>query len=842
MSEENIYSNIRYINPYPDLKKPEYLIKESNKLPYNYKDGKYQLLDTKQDSINLYATIRYDQEIPKKLNEANKNKYYYIPYPIQGFGNDIKKMSSDIDQSDVYMNGVYGIGHGFQFVIYDSVDLIYFPTPGVKDCRTYSKLESSSNCEKIDDYIKKKTKIYSSYACNNICQKKYGGLITKAFEEKEISKLPDQAFGILYELCNGEDNFRISNFSGSNPAIKGCLVNLNKNFYIIGSVPAFRSEFINMKLGNYEDTESKDLSHKLKGIMNYKICKKIKDQGSIFGNKDIKSKSLYEIHDLVQEWLSSHTSFSFDSNEMKKYSEYAKLALTAVNDEDSRYSLIGIPKSIYYDSIPNINKYPDQLITFDLNDGKGFRSMKIEDLLKSYSDLDYYSNLVNEKNSIDSASKSLVEDFELKLRNEVKLPKVSVELVETKTFNTPDIKISDLTIPKSNSVKPNFMEIIMKNNTSKFINSLYKFTQQTKSYECEYEIFSNINNSKSNININGIYNESPENLDNHKLFVLDQFNKVCHLLMNGNKSEAKTELMKIFGKNKTCYDYVINSGLGFNVINGILGTEKLDLYLSKIDKDTRFFPNDSSVNVITETSIPGNKSNLEILRRLKTDKLLENNSIYEELTKDELNSFSVNRDLISTIPYYSNYIKKTVEKNLEDFELAGRYTCQQTVTDKSIEKELNICYPINIKNSKTNEFEVYTDYYLNGMRAKINRNPCNVTGTIEDKFYNENNLKKTDIYQAAMVRFYYYWYKINEKRVNDNLSKALDSFHVDNKYFTMNVYLEDPKLEIKDQKYILKNDPFTEPNQPVYVVRQRLKKYGEMSTKVARSLLTAGNI
>ena len=298
--------------------------------------------------------------------------------------------------------------------------------------------------------------------------------------------------------------------------------------------------------------------------------------------------------------------------------------------------------------------------------------------------------------------------------------------------------------------------------------------------------------------------------------------------------------MKIFGTNKTCYDYVINSGLGFNVINEILGSEKLESYLSKIDKDTRFFPNDSSVNVITETSISGNKLDLEVLRRLKIDKSLVNNSIFEELTKDELNSFSVNREKISTIPYYSKYIKKTVEKNIEDFELAGRYTCHQTESNQSIEKELNICYPIYLKNSKTNEFEVYTDYYLNGMRAKINRNPCNATGLVKDsKSYNESNLEKTDIYQAAMIRFYYYWYKINQKQVKDNLSKSLNSFHVDNKYFTMNIYLEDPKLEIQDQKYILKNDPFTEPNQPVYVVRQRMKKYGDMTTKVSRSLLTA---
>lgn len=838
MSDENIYSNIKFITPYSELRKPDFLIKESNKLPYNYKDGKYQLLDTKQDSINLYAAIKYDKQIPEKLNDENKNKYYYIPYPIQGIGNDIKKMSLDTEQSDVYLNGTTGIGRGFQFIIFDSTDYIYFPTPTLDVCNKAPKMDPySDSCDHQDKYLKNK-KIYSEYMCNNICKKNNGKLITDTFKEREISKLSIQAYGILYELCNGEDEFRISNFSGSNPAIKGCLANLNKNFYIIGSVPAIRSEFINMNLKNYQETESKDLAHKLNGIMNYKICKKIKDYGSIFGENDLKSKSLVYIHDLVNKWLSSNINFSFDSDKMIKYSEYAKLALTSVNNEDSRFSLIGIPKSIYYDSIPDINKSPEQIITFDLNDGKGFRSMKIEDLLKSYSDLEYYSNLINEKNSIDSTSKSFVEKFELKLRNEVKLSKVSIE---SKSFDSPDINISNLIIPKSDSVKPNFMEIIMKNNNSKFINNLFKFTQQTKTYDCNYELFSNINNSKSKININGIYNEDPETLDNHKLFVLDQFNKICHLLMNGNRSEAKIELMKIFGKNKTCYDYVINSGLGFNIINGILGSEKLESYLSKIDKDTRFFPNDSSVNVITETSISGNKLDLEIIRRLKIDKSLVNNSIYEELSKDELNSFSVNRDLISTIPYYSNYIKKTVEKHLEDFELAGRYTCRQTVTDKSIEKELNICYPICIKNSKTNEFEVYTDYYLNGMRAKINRNPCNVTGfvTKSHRSYNESHLDKTDIYQAAMVRFYYYWYKINEKQVNDNLSKSLNSFHVDNKYFTMNIYLEDPKLEIKDQKYILKNDPFTEPNQPVYVVRQRLRKYGDMSTNVARSLLTA---
>lgn len=836
MSEENIYSNIKFITPYSDLKKPEFLIKESNKISYNYRDGKYQLLDTKQDSINLYAAIKYDKQIPEKLNNENKNKYYYIPYPIQGIGNDITKLSSDLEQSDVYMNGFNGIGKGFRFMIQDSIDLFYFPTPSLKDCKSAPKMNPySDSCDHQDKYLNKK--MYSEYMCNNICKKNNGKLIADTFKEKEISKLSNQAYGILYELCNGEDKFRISNFSGSNPAIKGCLRNSNKNFYIIGSVPAFRSEFINMNLKNYQETESKDLYNKLNGIMNYKICKKIKDYGRIFGEKDLKSKSLVYIHDLVNKWLSSNINFSFDSDKMIKYSEYAKLALTSVNDEDSRFSLIGIPKSIYYDSIPDINKSPDQIITFDLNDGKGFRSMKIEDLLKSYSDLDYYSNLVHETNSIDSASKSFVEKFELKLRNEVKLPKISIE---AKTFDPPDINISNLTIPKSDSVKPNFMEIIMKNNNSKFINNLFKFTQQTKTYECNYELFSNINNSKSKININGIYNEDPETLDNHKLFVLDQFNKICHLLMNGNKSEAKIELMKIFGTNKTCYDYVINSGLGFNVINEILGSEKLESYLSKIDKDTRFFPNDSSVNVITETSISGNKLDLEVLRRLKIDKSLMNNSIFEELTKDELNSFSVNREKISTIPYYSKYIKKTVEKNLEDFELAGRYACQQSSSNQSIEKELNICYPIYLKNSKTNEFEVYTDYYLNGMRAKINRNPCNVTGLVKNsKSYNESNLEKTDIYQAAMIRFYYYWYKINQKQVNDNLSKALNSFHVDNKYFTMNIYLEDLKLEIKDQKYILKNDPFTEPNQPVYVTRQRMKKYGDMTTKVARSLLTA---
>lgn len=836
MSEENIYSNIKFITPYSDLKKPDFLIKESNKISYNYRDGKYQLLDTKQDSINLYAAIKYDKDIPKKLNDENKNKYYYIPYPIQGIGSNPTPFSSDLDQSDVYMNGINGIGNGFKFVIQDTTDLIYFPTPGLKECKSAPKMDPYiQDCSNQDEYLNNKK--YSEYMCNNICKKNNGKLIADAFKEIEISKLSNQAYGILYELCNGEDKFRISNFSGSNPAIKGCLTNSNKNFYIIGSVPAFRSEFINMNLKNYQETESKDLSNKLNGIMNYKICKKIKDHGSIFGEKDLKSKSLVYIHDLVNKWLSSNINFSFDSDKMIKYSEYAKLALTSVNDEDSRFSLIGIPKSIYYDSIPDINKSPDQIITFDLNDGKGFRSMKIEDLLKSYSDLDYYSNLVHETNSIDSASKSFVEKFELKLRDEVKLPKISIE---PKTFDHPDINISNLTIPKSDSVKPNFMEIIMKNNNSKFINNLFKFTQQTKTYECNYELFSNINNSKSKININGIYNEDPETLDNHKLFVLDQFNKICHLLMNGNRSEAKIELMKIFGTNKTCYDYVINSGLGFNVINEILGSEKLESYLSKIDKDTRFFPNDSSVNVITETSISGNKLDLEVLRRLKIDKSLVNNSIFEELTKDELNSFSVNREKISTIPYYSKYIKKTVEKNLEDFELAGRYTCQQTESNQSIEKELNICYPIYLKNSKTNEFEVYTDYYLNGMRAKINRNPCNVTGLVKDsKSYNESNLEKTDIYQAAMIRFYYYWYKINQKQVKDNLSKSLNSFHVDNKYFTMNIYLEDPKLEIKDQKYILKNDPFTEPNQPVYVVRQRMKKYGDMTTKVSRSLLTA---
>lgn len=836
MSEENIYSNIKFITPYSDLKKPDFLIKESNKISYNYRDGKYQLLDTKQDSINLYAAIKYDKDIPKKLNDENKNKYYYIPYPIQGIGSNPTPFSSDLEQSDVYMNGINGIGNGFRFVIQDTTDLIYFPTPGLKECKSAPKMDPyTQDCSNQDEYLNKKT--YSEYMCNNICKKNNGKLIADAFKEIEISKLSNQAYGILYELCNGEDKFRISNFSGSNPAIKGCLTNSNKNFYIIGSVPAFRSEFINMNLKNYQETESKDLSNKLNGIMNYKICKKIKDHGSIFGEKDLKSKSLVYIHELVNKWLSLNINFSFDSDKMIKYSEYAKLALTSVNDEDSRFSLIGIPKSIYYDSIPDINKSPDQIITFDLNDGKGFRSMKIEDLLKSYSDLDYYSNLVNEKNSIDSASKSFVEKFELKLRDEVKLPKISIE---PKTFDSPDINISNLTIPKSDSVKPNFMEIIMKNNNSKFINNLFKFTQQTKTYECNYELFSNINNSKSKININGIYNEDPETLDNHKLFVLDQFNKICHLLINGNRSEAKIELMKIFGTNKTCYDYVINSGLGFNVINEILGSEKLESYLSKIDKDTRFFPNDSSVNVITETSISGNKLDLEVLRRLKIDKSLVNNSIFEELTKDELNSFSVNREKISTIPYYSKYIKKTVEKNLEDFELAGRYTCQQTESNQSIEKELNICYPIYLKNSKTNEFEVYTDYYLNGMRAKINRNPCNVTGLVKDsKSYNESNLEKTDIYQAAMIRFYYYWYKINQKQVKDNLSKSLNSFHVDNKYFTMNIYLEDPKLEIKDQKYILKNDPFTEPNQPVYVVRQRMKKYGDMTTKVSRSLLTA---
>lgn len=837
MSDENIYSNIKFITPYSDLKKPDFLIKESNKISYNYRDGKYQILDTNQDSINLYAAIKYDQQIPENLNNENKNKYYYIPYPIQGIGNDITKVSSDMEKSDVYMNGNNGIGNGFRFAISDLIDYIDFPYPSLKDCKKAPKMDPySDSCDHQDKYLKKSN--YSEYKCNNICKKNNGKLITDAFYKKDISQLTDQAYGILYELCNGEDKFRISNFSGSNPAIKGCLVNSNKNFYIIGSVPAFRSEFINMDLKNYQETESKYLSTKLNGIMNYKICKKIKDYGSIFGEKDLKSKSLVYIHNLVNNWMSSNTSFSYDSGEMNKYSEYAKLALTSVNDENSRFSLIGIPKYIYYDSIPNINKSSDQIITFDLNDGKGFRSMKIEDLLKSYSDLDYYSNLVNEKNSIDSTSKSFVEKFELKLRNEVKLPKISIE---TKTFDNPDINISNLTIPKSDSVKPNFMEIIMKNNNSKFINNLFKFTQQTKTYECNYELFSNINNNKSDININGIYNENPETLDNHKLFVLDQFNKICHLLINGNKSEAKIELMKIFGTNKTCYDYVINSGLGFNIINEILGSEKLESYLSKINKDTRFFPNDSSVNVVTETSISGNKLNLEILRRLKIDKSLVNNSIYEELTKDELNSFSVNREKISSIPYYSNYIKKTIEKNLEDFELAGRYTCQQTTTNQSIEKELNICYPIYLKNSKTNEFEVYTDYYLNGMRAKINRNPCNVTGfvTKSHRSYNESHIDKTDIYQAAMIRFYYYWYKINEKQVNDNLSKALNSFYVDNKYFTMNIYLEDPKLEIKDQKYILKNDPFTEPNQPVYVVRQRLKKYGDMSTNVARSLLTA---
>ena len=79
MSEENIYSNIKFITPYSDLKKPDFLIKESNKISYNYRDGKYQLLDTKQDSINLYAAIKYDKDIPKKLNDENKNKYYYIP-------------------------------------------------------------------------------------------------------------------------------------------------------------------------------------------------------------------------------------------------------------------------------------------------------------------------------------------------------------------------------------------------------------------------------------------------------------------------------------------------------------------------------------------------------------------------------------------------------------------------------------------------------------------------------------------------------------------------------------------------------------------------------------------
>lgn len=846
MSNENIYPNITFDSPY-GVTKPSLLIKESDKIPYHlnssggYEDfSKPDKNGKSANEIALYSGPKWNEVIPTNINQKYHNKYYYIPMYFSDH--------NDFVNSDVCGNSRYAISHWYSFKLRPDGKIDY--PNGDKGCNPVLQYSSTILCNSPVGAKEKKNKWY----CNNVYNKNYGYIITNSFHEKNVSNLSLEGYAILYELCNGKDEFRISQLKCTNPAMKGCLENMNSNFYIIGRVPALRSEFINLHLDNYKNTESKELAEKLSSIMNYVICKSIKNNKVVIGLNSMRDNwDLLNIHNDIL-WCFknnkfnnlSFTNVSSNSNSNKfdfaHYSKYAKAVLTSVKSEAERFALTAIPKQIYYNQLKDINKSVSELILFNLDDGKGYRNSNLLEILNSYQDLTYYSKLTDKNNNISSVTKSYVEKYPITSRySKYTIKKNSI--IET-TIPKQKIEIKNLTIPKSSNVYPNFLEIIMKNNSSRFIEMFYNFIKQTNQYSCTHKYLSNINNDKSIFNVNGIQNLDHGYIYSCKMHSLLQFNKVCNLLIKKDFKNAKIELMKIFGneKNKICYDYIINSGFGINLLDYISNyyfenkKDGIAEFLSNIEKDYRFFPDDSSLTNYNITKIEGN-SIYEILYRLKSDSSLKNFRFYESLSKNQLTNNYDKLPETSSIKYYESFINQITDDNLENFTLANRYICEKSATNQIITKNIKIRYPICIKNSKTNEFNIKTDYYLNGMRAEINRNPCYVQ-SYKDKKYNDSDLPKQKISQAAMVRFYYYWYMINKQKVVQNLENYFDSINLSNDYFSANFYVDRTGLQIPDKdKFILNGDPFTTKNQKVYVVRQRIKSLGNVPTNVNRSLL-----
>lgn len=850
MSTENIYPDIPFQTPY-GTNKPSLLIKESDKIPYHLNSsGGYETFDKPDkngkpaNEIAVYAAVKYKEATPLEIQQKYKNKYYYIPMNFSDYGKAV--------ENDLIGNSRYALSHWFSFQLRSDGSIAYPNGDGACDpVLQYSKNPSCSSGPV------NQAENQGKWFCNNVYDKRYGYIITNSFHEKNVSNLSLEGYAILYELCNAKNEFRIKQLKCTNPAMKGCLENMNTNFFIIGRVPALRSEFINMHLDNYKSTESKSVSDNLSSIMNYAICKNIQNQKLPMGpNTKANKWSLIDIHNDIMWCMENkkfdNVSFTNLSNnntssnyDFAHYARYAKAALTAVQTENDRFAFTAIPKEIYYNKLNDINKSTSELILLDLNDGKGFRNVtSLKEILESIYELSKYSLVIDEKNSVSSISKLYIQEFPRVSRPSYNILK---NAIQERTIPKQKIQINNLTIPKSADIYPNFLEIIMKNNSSKAIEIFYKFIKQTNQYECTNSFLSNINLTgvKNSYNLNGIQNLDKDYIYSCKSYSLLQFNKVCNLLIKKDFKNAKIEFMKIFGneKNKICYDYIINSGFGFNLLEYIVENYfKVKTqynpgnFISAINKNYRFFPDEDSLTNLNKTSIDGN-SNFQILYKLISDSKFIDYRIYEKLSSSELTNTTDKLPEISSIKYYESFINKIANDNISNFTIAKRYNCVNSINNKRINKKINFKYPICIKNSKTNEFNIYTDYYLNGMRTEIYRNLCYVNHS-KDKKFNESDLPEKRISQAAMVRFYYYWYKINRDKLIENLNNFLNSLNLSNDYFSINFSIS-PLLNptIPKDKFILNGDPFTTKSQKVEVVRQRIRSFGNVPTNINRSIL-----